>query len=465
MNSQINSQIPSNKSIQEVNKNLPAAESQKMEKNMVEEYDAIVLGTGLTECIVSEMLHLSKKNVLQIDRNKYYGSESASLTPLEDVFKKFGLPAPDKSYGIGSDWKVDLIPKFLMGDGPLMEILNQTGVTQYLELQSIAGSFVYDGEKIHKVPVTASEALASGWMGFFEKIRFKGFLEFIRDYKEDREKTWQKMQPNKTTMAEVYKHFKLSKETAEFTGHALALYQNDDYLTKPCIETIRLIQLYSKSLNRSVKSPFLYPSHGLGKLSEGFETLGALNGEDQMLDKPIDEIVYENGKVIGVRSEGKLFRSKQVYCDPIHAPDRVKKVSKVIRCICLLDHPIPDTNNAPSAHIILPQKRVKRKSDIYISMISYVNEVAPKGWFIATISTTVETDNPEAEIQPALALLGSIKKKFVTVSDVYCPKDDGRDSQVFVSKSYDATSHFATTCDDVLDVYRRGTGKEFVFSQ
>lgn len=79
------------------------------------------------------------------------------------------------------------------------------------------------------------------------------------------------MHPNTTAMAKVYEYFKLSEETAEFTGHAIALYQNDDYLNRPCIETIRRMKLYSKSLKRSVKSPFLYPSNGLGELSEGFE--------------------------------------------------------------------------------------------------------------------------------------------------------------------------------------------------
>ena len=34
-------------------------------------------------------------------RNKYYGGESASLTPLEELFTKFGVPAPDESYGRG----------------------------------------------------------------------------------------------------------------------------------------------------------------------------------------------------------------------------------------------------------------------------------------------------------------------------------------------------------------------------
>ena len=38
---------------------------------MDEEYDCIVLGTGLTECIMSGMLSVSGKKVLHMDRNKY----------------------------------------------------------------------------------------------------------------------------------------------------------------------------------------------------------------------------------------------------------------------------------------------------------------------------------------------------------------------------------------------------------
>ena len=97
-------------------------------------------------------------------------------------------------------------------------------------------------------------------------------------------------------------------------------------------------------------------------------------------------------------------------------------------------------------------------------MVSYTHQVASKGWFIAMVSTTVETANPEAEIQPGLALLGPIKQKFIQISDVFEPSEDGTKSQLFISKSYDATSHFETTCLDVLDIFRRGTGEDFDFS-
>lgn len=39
----------------------------------------IVLGTGLTECILSGLLSKDGKKVLHMDRNDYYGGESASL--------------------------------------------------------------------------------------------------------------------------------------------------------------------------------------------------------------------------------------------------------------------------------------------------------------------------------------------------------------------------------------------------
>lgn len=48
----------------------------------------------------------------------------------------------------------------------------------------------------------------------------------------------------------------------------------------------------------------------------------------------------------------------------------------------------------------------------------------------------------------------------MTISDLYEPEDMGKDSQAFVTRSLDATSHFETVVRDVRDVYQRITGKE-----
>ena len=52
-------------------------------------------------------------------------------------------------------------------------------------------------------------------------------------------------------------------------------------------------------------------------------------------------------------------------------------------------------------------------ADIYVCVVSDAHQVCPKGYYLAIVSTTVETDTPEAELQPGLDLLGEIEEKSV----------------------------------------------------
>ncbi|KAA3670389.1 Rab GDP dissociation inhibitor, partial [Paragonimus westermani] len=157
---------------------------------MDEKYDVIVLGTGLTECILSGLMSIEKKKVLHMDRNKYYGGASTSLSPLEELFEKFGVKANLDKYGRTRDWNVDLIPKFLMANGKLVSLLVHTGVTRYLDFQSIAGSYVFHKGKIHKVPSNETEALATSLVGFFEKRRLAHMLKWAVNVEENVPSTW-----------------------------------------------------------------------------------------------------------------------------------------------------------------------------------------------------------------------------------------------------------------------------------
>lgn len=88
---------------------------------MDSEYDAIVLGTGLKECILSGLLSVDGLKVLHMDRNPYYGAESASLN-LQQLFEKFKDNAkPTENLGPSRDYNVDLIPKFIIAAGILVK--------------------------------------------------------------------------------------------------------------------------------------------------------------------------------------------------------------------------------------------------------------------------------------------------------------------------------------------------------
>ncbi len=117
-------------------------------------------------------------------------------------------------------------------------------------------------------------------------------------------------------------------------------------------------------------------------------------------------------------------------------------------------------------------------------MVSSTHNVCAKDIYVAIVSTIVETDKPELEIRPGLELLGPIYEKsvwflvfsfhiansktsfrFVSVSTLYTPTSDGKADNIFITKSYDATSHFETVTEDVHDVWKRVTGSDLVLKK
>jgi Rab GDP dissociation inhibitor len=79
-----------------------------------------------------------------------------------------------------------------------------------------------------------------------------------------------------------------------------------------------------------------------------------------MLNTPVTQILMNDGKVTGIKSvhEGKEEEAKapMIICDPSYVltsnsgalKSKVRLVGKVIRAICILDHPIPNTNDSTS---------------------------------------------------------------------------------------------------------------------
>lgn len=216
-----------------------------------------------------------------------------------------------------------------------------------------------------------------------------------------------------------------------------------------------------RSLARSQGgSPYIYPMYGLGELPQAFARLSAVYGGTYMLNKPECKVEFdENGKAFGVTSEGETAKCKKVVCDPSYLPNKVRKVGRLARAICIMSHPISGTNDSHSVQIVLPQKQLGRKSDMYLFCCSYSHNVAPKGKYIAFVSTEAETDQPEAELKPGIDLLGPVDETFFDIYDRYEPSNKDEADNCFISTSFDATTHFETTVEDVIAMYSRITGK------
>jgi Rab GDP dissociation inhibitor len=502
---------------------------------MDDEYDVIVLGTGMKDTLLSGLMSVAGKKVLHMDRNGYYGGESASLN-LNQMFEKYANgTTPPPELGSSRDYNIDLIPKFMMASGAsrrrppreppsswaraaahgqrgvlpvargpvlvcsrrvgldafprardpcrscrerssprrraaaphrarsdragkLVKMLLYSKTTHYLEFKQIDGSYVFKKGSVYKVPVTETEALSSGLMGLFEKRRFRNFLIYVQEYDHANPGTYKNRDLTRMTSAELIKDFGLVDETVDFIGHAIALYSDDGYLTKPALDLVRRCKLYSTSLAQYGKSPYIYPLYGLGELPQAFSRLSAVHGGVYMLNKVVDKLEYdEHGRVCGVTSEGATAKCKMVIGDPSYflQDGKVKQTGQVIRMVCIMSNPVPNTNNADSCQIIIPQSQIGRKNDIYITCLGSSNSVAPAGKYVVIVSSTVETAEPVKELAPALKLLGKPDKIFALLNNIYEPINDFAKDGCFITPSFDATSHFESSVNDVLAVYEK----------
>lgn len=92
-------------------------------------------------------------------------------------------------------------------------------------------------------------------------------------------------------------------------------------------------------------------------------------------------------------------------------------------------------------------------------MVSSVHSISKRDYYVAIVSTTVESNNPEQEVEVAMNMLGKVKEKFVTISERYIPTGKSTDG-LFISDSFDATSHFENETENVLRLYTEITGKQ-----
>lgn len=132
--------------------------------------------------------------------------------------------------------------------------------------------------------------------------------------------------------------------------------------------------LYTSSMARYGKSPYIYPLYGLGELPQAFARLSAIHGGTYMLDKPISEVVTDEttGKFVGVTSAGETVKAPIVIGSPDYfgagqekeGKQRVVEIGKVVRAICLLKHNIPGTDESDSVQIVIPQNQVNRRNGL-----------------------------------------------------------------------------------------------------
>lgn len=80
----------------------------------------------MKQTILSGLLAMRGKKVLNLDTNPFYGSETASLN-LTRLLTKFNKQIPGFQFK-DRDWSLDLIPKVIMSSSTLVDLILSTSV-------------------------------------------------------------------------------------------------------------------------------------------------------------------------------------------------------------------------------------------------------------------------------------------------------------------------------------------------
>lgn len=270
-------------------------------------YDYIILGTGIKECILAGLLtKFEDKKVIQIDRNPYYGGEAASVN-LSNLYKHFRNDSTHPTtLGENRDWNVDLVSKLIMANGNLVKILIKSNVSQYLEFKALECKFVLQGSNLIKVPTNDKEALQTELLSVTEKASCTLFFHFMQGYKENDSSTHQG-KDIQAPFKEFIKGFNFSDHTIDFIGYAVCNELNNAYLDYPAATVLKKIQSYLDSVGRYGNTPYIYPLYGLSGLPEGFSRLTAINRGITMLARNVDEVILADGKFAGIKSGDEVF--------------------------------------------------------------------------------------------------------------------------------------------------------------
>ncbi|CAE7153531.1 unnamed protein product [Rhizoctonia solani] len=268
-------------------------------------FDAVVIGTGLTQSIVAAALAAAGKPIIHIDESETYGGPHASLalSELSSFNPTFHPSLVSRQYALS------LTPHLIPATGPFIAALVNSGVSRYGSFVLPKRVVVRTQEGFKNVPANKQDVFKDKAIGLVQKRRLIKFLMFASgefDY----------IGKETTPLLEfVQEVFGIDKELAEALSYAVAFCVDAKDQTLPGLLRTRT---YLRSVGRYGPSPFLIGHYGgAGELAQGFCRTCAVGGGTYVLGRKVVSITRHAGENEGketthrslTTSSGKTFTS------------------------------------------------------------------------------------------------------------------------------------------------------------
>uniref|UniRef100_A0A0R3RTY7 Rab proteins geranylgeranyltransferase component A n=1 Tax=Elaeophora elaphi TaxID=1147741 RepID=A0A0R3RTY7_9BILA len=410
------------------------------------EFDVVILGTGLPECMIAAACARSGLSVLHLDKNDYYGdlwasfniqtiqnwingssrnNNVAEVSPesfLHDG-EKF-LPVSCRSFiesihqhcfqdhvdsaqeldteilsrlqKVDPQWRkftLDLLPKVLLSRGNMVKLLCDSGVAKYCEFKCVDRFLSCVSNKgpnsLEVVPCSRGEIFRTDTISVQDKRRVMRFLQKCIEWRKN---------PGETDSWKEYaeKPFDAFVESFGIVGHAKSILTDTLAILHPSANTkeIKAVWQFMESVGCYGDSPFLWTLYGSGELPQCFARLCAVFGGIYCLNRSVEGFVVADGRIVAVMTQGQRIKCNHVIANGSYVPQQHINSSlqtRLNRVILISDRSIlPDVEKE---HIsVLNLTRLKSDTFPYLLEAGYEGCVAPKGKYVTHITARSDGD-------------------------------------------------------------------------
>nr|VDC73156.1 unnamed protein product [Brassica rapa] len=339
-------------------------------------YDLIIVGTGVSESILSAAASSSGTSVLHLDPNPFYGSHSASLSlpDLTSFLHSNSLSPPPPPPSDTPDFlsvdlatrslyssveiatfdssilderhsrkfNVDLCgPRVLFCADESINLMLKSGSNNYVEFKSVDASFVGDSSgELRSVPDSRAAIFKDKSLGLMEKKQLMKFFKLVQAHlaasstESDEGAVKIAEEDMETPFVEFLAKMPLPPKIKSIILYGIAMVDYDQDNVEACgdllktREGIARLALYITSIGRfsNALGALIYPIYGQGELPQAFCRRAAVKGciyvlrmpiTALLLDKASESIVVETGGYKGVRlATGQEIFSQKLILDP-----------------------------------------------------------------------------------------------------------------------------------------------------
>lgn len=375
-----------------------------------DEFDVVILGTGLVNTVLSAALSTSGKKVLHIDKDTVYGGSYATLG-LADIHSRMTGPyfhglVEEGDPSTCASLLVDRRARLLYSTGDMVETLLSSGTASYLSFCPV--DRVVCGVD-NPVPLSKGDIFQNKSLTLLEKRSLMKFVHSVVGSEKDR---FAETPANAGTFQTDYANFLALLEAQGFSQNVQdMLYYGvahvGDSTPISVEEGMRRFKQVMFSAKRFSQGCFLYPLYGVSGLCEAMSRKSAIFGGVFMLDTET-EIVVNDGKYTGIKigASGQDIQSEFLVADPEYLEEVSYGNSECSHAILVLDQYLPEVQEEDRKNhtqvIVLPPTP-EHSNPVRVVVLDESTKCAGKSQSLVYLSTVSSASSAVLDLEQAIA--------------------------------------------------------------